>query len=197
MSDTKVLVPYLPHPADDRAFFPAWVLPASVIFGSLSGYFFLLCFGPLVSDDYLTTIFLDVETPGSFLLLFLISSWPCLLTLFFSTSVMGVYMIPLVFFSRGLAVSLCLMLLLQFSFSPLSLICLLFLLFLFPFSALFLLGEKACHSSLCLRNASSFPQADEKAVSFGSFIFAFFLLLCSVVIRIYLIPGFFFAFLLN
>ena len=184
MSDTRDLILYDKRSTETVGHFPGWILPFSMMLGSVLGCSCVRIFPGFFEGISYGDVFSGINFSHSLPLLFLVSAWPCFLILLFSTSALGCWMIPLIYFSRGFSVSFSFVLLLMYGLLPTSVIELLSLPAFFSIFALFLLGEKACQDSYAVRNALNCGSS----VTVGRILFAVFLLVLSALMRKSYIP---------
>ena len=179
MSDTRDLILYDKSSRENDRRFPGWILPFSMILGSVLGSFCVRLFPGFFERISYGDVFSGIYFSDSLPLLFLVSFWPCFLILVFSTSALGCWMIPVIYFSRGFSVSFCFVLLLSWGFLPTSVLELLCVPAFLSIFALFLLGENAYRDAFSVRNMLNL----ESSVTAGRILFVVFLLVLSALMR--------------
>lgn len=190
MSDTKDLVALPSGIGEAERHFSGAVPPVSMLLGSLVGGSLLWLFPGFLQLEALGEMLSTWDPGGPFAWLFASAAWPGFLTVIFSTSVLGIFVIPVIFFARGFSLSLCLAELLFSGASPVRGAGVVFLSAVFSTVALFLLGDGACRSSMGLRR-SGFARGPLTVLTGTQIVFSLLLFFLCAVIRQTAIPAFF------
>jgi|GEM_PF-4053718 len=183
MSDTRDLIPVGLQPIKSAKPLFARFFCLFYLLGSLIGSLYFHFIGFSASFGQVSFVGL---TPENFLRSFFFASFPFFLVLFLSTSVIGYYILPFVYISRGFSFSLCVASLLDSSLPKLRAFAVIGFPAFFSLCALFLLGEYAFLSAWSLRTKRS----NEDAALSGKIFPGFLLILVSAVCRACLIIDF-------
>lgn len=188
MNDTKTLVPVFPVNRETSSF-SLLLLSGMFFLGSLLGCFWGRSFGFVDLKDLFSGFSVFSFSGLSFLWFFYLGAFPCILCILFSSSLIGPFVLPVLFLLRGFGISAGCMVLLSSGADIMLSISIMVSAALFATVSFFLMGEECFRCSVLLldigrgRCAHVFP-----LISFRRVIFSCVFLAVSAAVRLYMLP---------